>query len=138
MDYDTRGQSGRDFSAMNYMTCMRIDDPGELRAVSQDDASVVPNFSSGSGWHLADPSGTTPEAISVFGPPGSMSCVVILHRSLLPTSMTSETGEWMLCRDSAGTGRSALFSLQWALDAPGSGCVALCGREIPRFHLYPA
>ena len=123
---------------MNDMTCMRIVNPGDLRAVSRGDGTVVSQFSSGSGWHLETPSGTAAESISVFGPPGSMSCVVILHRSSLPTSMTSETGEWMLSRDDTGTDQSALFTLQWALDAPGSGCVALCGREIPRFHPYPA
>ncbi len=103
--------------------------PGSI----EDDA-----VSAGETWELVCPGGTVAESISVFDRSGCSFCIVILERTSLPANMTNETGEWMLRRKDNGSGDVLLFLLQWSLEIPGSGCVALCGREIPHFHRYPA
>lgn len=81
----------------------------------------------GVGWRLSGTGDNEVQSLSVFGPRGDRFSILVFHRENLPPEYTGNNGRWSLISNS--TGRSVYFRLNWAIDAQGSGCTILCGRE---------
>lgn len=73
-------------------------------------------------------------SMSVFGTLGSRYSVLVMEKGTLTEELAGPDGCWSLTDRWSGGG-PVRFDLQWAVDAGGSGCVVLCGRENPAvFH----
>jgi hypothetical protein len=89
------------------------------------------------GWLMEDgASGAL--GLSVFGFPGDRFSIVVIPADSFPEQKPGSDVEWSLVRSSACGQERVLFTLQWTMEMQGSGCLALCGREMPVFPVRPA
>jgi len=73
-------------------------------------------------------------SISVFGARGDRYSIVVIPQESIPDERGDRGVEWNLMRNrDDGTVERVLFVLQWTVNMAGSGCVAMCGREMPVF-----
>lgn len=80
------------------------------------------------GWEITSDSKTAVLSLSVFGTAGNRYSVMVIEKDKLSSDYAGRNGKWFLKErnDAAGQIR---FDLQWAVEAAGSGCLVLCGRE---------
>ncbi|MCK4505125.1 MAG: hypothetical protein KAW14_05875 [Candidatus Aegiribacteria sp.] len=84
---------------------------------------------SGNGiWELSSDNSADVNAVSVFGTKGNRFSILVFPRESVPVDYAGKDGNWIInhCNDITSAIR---FTLQWVVDASGSGCVILCGRE---------
>jgi len=79
-----------------------------------------------SGWTADSVTGV--KSLSVFGTAGNRYSLLIIEKEHLNTDYAGKNGEWYL-KETKGNPGLVRFELQWAVEAPGSGCIVLCGRE---------
>jgi len=86
-------------------------------------------FDTGNGtWELSSDNSKDINALSVFGTKGNRFSILVFPRESVPVDYAEKNGTWVL--NHSNDDMSAIrFTLQWAADAGGSGCVILCGRE---------
>ncbi|MCK5065385.1 MAG: hypothetical protein KAQ97_08885 [Candidatus Fermentibacteraceae bacterium] len=86
-------------------------------------------FDSGNGiWELLSDNSKDVNALSVFGTKGNRFSILVFPRESVPIDFAGKNGAWIINNSSNETS-GIRFTLQWAADAGGSGCVILCGRE---------
>ena len=79
-------------------------------------------------WELSSNNYADANAISVFGTKGNRFSILVFPRESVPVDYAGKNGSWVINHSSIETS-GIRFTLQWAADAGGSGCVILCGRE---------
>ncbi|MFO8183569.1 MAG: hypothetical protein R6U39_05290 [Candidatus Aegiribacteria sp.] len=85
-------------------------------------------------WEPSPESPLQARSMSVFGTLGSRYSLLVMEKGMLTGKLAGPEGCWYLA-DSWRDGTPVRFDLQWVVDAGGSGCVVLCGRENPSvFH----
>jgi len=77
-------------------------------------------------------------SIGVFGNRGDRFSIVVVPAESLPRSSPCGEVEWSLVGPGSSGTERVLFALQWTMEVRGSGCLALCGRELPIFPVRPA
>ena len=78
-------------------------------------------------------------SLSVFGARGDRYSIVVIPQEGIPHGKPDGGIEWYLRRNrDDGSVERVLFVLQWTVDMAGSGCVAMCGREMPVFPVASA
>lgn len=81
-------------------------------------------------WEPSPEGNLKARALTVFGTPGNRYSILVMEKKILTEKLAGPEGCWLLC-DRWMDGTPVRFDLQWAVDAGGSGCVVLCGRENP-------
>jgi hypothetical protein len=89
------------------------------------------------GWGM-EQGATAALGLSVFGFPGDRFSIVVIPADSFPEQKPGSDVEWSLIRPSGSGEERVLFALQWTMEMRGSGCLALCGREMPVFPVRPA
>lgn len=97
--------------------------------ISEGSFSINQEDRSG-GWEITSGSKTAVLSLNVFGTVGNRYSVMVIEKEQLSGDYTGRNGKWFLkeINDEEGQIR---FDLQWAVDAAGSGCLVLCGKETP-------
>lgn len=81
-------------------------------------------------WEPSPENPLQTRSMSVFGTRGIRYSILVMEKGTLTEKLAGPDGCWALL-DSGRDGSPVRFDLQWAIDAGGSGCVVLCGRENP-------
>jgi hypothetical protein len=77
--------------------------------------------------------------LGVFGLRGDRFSILVIPADCFPEHRSGSDVEWSLIHSSGeGFEERVLFGLQWTMEMRGSGCLALCGREMPVFPVRPA
>jgi len=69
-------------------------------------------------------------SISVFGAEGSRYSILVMEKDHLRSDYAGKDGNWLLSGNE-DAGSTVKFVLEWAVEAAGSGCLVLCGKETP-------
>ena len=72
---------------------------------------------------------------SVFGAAGNRYSILVVEKELLGSDYAGSDGKWSLLLEKKVT---VEFEHMWAVEARGSGCIVLCGREVPQRFTAPA
>ncbi len=81
-------------------------------------------------WKLAAGSETGILSLSVFGTAGNRYSILVIEKEHLSTDHAGQDGKWLLIEKKEDA-NLLNFDLEWAVEATGSGCLVLCGRETP-------
>lgn len=98
---------------------------------------TVNQYKSDAGWILASGSDTGILSHSVFGTKGNRYSILVIEKEHLRTDYAGREGKWFLSETHTGKG-NVRFDLEWAVEAAGSGCLVLCGKETPLRFNNPA
>ena len=79
-------------------------------------------------WILPDSENTGLVSISVFGTLGSRYSILVIEKEHLRSDFAGRDGRWFLTKQESGA-VNVLFRLEWVLEAEGTGCFVLCGKE---------
>ena len=79
------------------------------------------------GWMLAPGFEIGVISLSVFGIAGNRHSIIVVEKEHLNSGCTGRDGKWLLMEIKDGKHQIG-FNLEWAVEAPGSGCLVLCGR----------
>lgn len=85
---------------------------------------------SGGSWKPVSGTGTGILSISVFGAEGSRYSILVMEKEHLRSDYAGKDGNWLLSGNE-DAGSHVKFVLEWAVEAAGSGCLVLCGKETP-------
>lgn len=88
-------------------------------------------------WKLACGSEAGVLSLSVFGTAGNRYSIIVIEKEHLSSAYAGREGRWLLIERKEDT-LSLMFDLEWVVEAPGSGCLVLCGREIQAPFSNPA
>jgi hypothetical protein len=89
-------------------------------------------------WRMDDGASAS-LGLGVFGLRGDRFSIIVIPAESFPDQRSDSDVEWSLIHSSVeGFEERVLFALQWTMEMRGSGCLALCGREIPVFPVRPA
>lgn len=79
-------------------------------------------------WTLASGSQNGVLSLSVFGTEGNRYSILVIEKEHLNSDYAGRDGKWLLTENKERKHQIS-FNLEWAVEAPGSGCLVLCGRE---------
>lgn len=88
-------------------------------------------------WKLSSGSETGILSLSVFGTAGNRYSILVIEKEHLSSDYAGKEGRWVLIASKEDKNR-LMFDLEWAVEAAGSGCLVLCGREIQSPFSNPA
>jgi hypothetical protein len=89
-------------------------------------------------WRMEE-GGSLSLGLSVFGLRGDRFSIIVIPADTFPEQKPGSDVEWSLIHSSKESGdERVLFVLQWTMEMRGSGCLALCGREMPVFPVRPS
>ena len=88
-------------------------------------------------WTLASDSQAGVLSLSVFGTEGNRYSILVIEKEHLRSDYAGRDGNWLLSETHDGEDHIR-FDLEWAVEAAGSGCLVLCGRETPLRFNSPA
>ncbi|MEN8209189.1 MAG: hypothetical protein ABFR50_08055 [Candidatus Fermentibacteria bacterium] len=84
----------------------------------------------GRNWKLTSDSQKGILSLSVFGSEGNRYSILVMEKEHLKSDYAGKDGNWLLS-ESINRECNIRFNLEWAVEAEGSGCLVLCGRETP-------
>lgn len=84
-------------------------------------------------WELSPDNSKDVNAVSVFGTKGNRFSILVFPRESVPADYAGKNGKWNLTHSNGGSS-TIWFELLWAVDASGSGCVVLCGKEALSYY----
>lgn len=79
-------------------------------------------------WILPDSENTGIVSLSVFGTIGSRYSILVIEKEHLRSDYTGRNGRWFLT-EKENRSVHIWFSLEWVVEAKGTGCLVLCGKE---------
>ena len=88
-------------------------------------------------WTLISGSQNGVLSFSVFGTEGNRYSILVIEKEHLRSEYAGRDGNWLLSETHDGEDHIR-FDLEWAVEAAGSGCLVLCGRETPLRFNSPA
>ncbi len=96
----------------------------------QEAVNSIRQYESSQNWKMAEGPDKGVISLNVFGTAGNRHSILIIEKDNLITEYAGRDGNWLLSQKDNGK-LFARFNLEWAVEAAGSGCLVLCGREVP-------
>jgi hypothetical protein len=94
--------------------------PGLLFSINEEYRDIDFKIASGSDSGVI--------STSVFGTAGNRYSILVIEKEYLTRDYAGRNGKWSLTAERKTT---VEFELLWAVEASGSGCLVLCGKEVP-------